>query len=872
VNQALSGIKVLDLSERIAGPYACKLLADFGAEVLKVEPPTGDPSRRMGPFPNDVPHLEKSGLFLWLNLNKKSITIDVFTHTGRQILDRLIADTDVLVSSYSPREFEELGLAAEQLSSLNPRIVVAAITPWGLTGPYRDYAASEITLDAWGHAMSAFGTSDREPLTVGGSVRQYFSGQVAAFAALGATMTAKVTGRGQTLDLSMMEAQLGNVDRRSFYILRYQYLHEVLARDERGILSANLLMGYHPCKDGWISGGANPATFQRFAHLLGHDEWLEDARFQPIVEKFRDPTIQAELEVEFILWLGERTRAEVIEVARANGFQFFPVNEISDVLSDRHLIARDFWLDVEHPLAGKLKYPGAPFKMAAGGYEQHSPAPLLGQHNEAVLHGQLRFEQEDLPHLSAEGVLSPGRRSARAPGPPPVYSTGTTTAGGIAKLPLEGIRVLDMTVVWAGPYGTMLLGDLGAEIIRVESLQFFPGSTRGHFVRPKKEDVATMGYFQSAYPDKDPGERPWNRWAGFNLISRNKLSVTADLARPEGIEIFKKLVAVSDIVVDNLSFGAIDRMGLGYEELKKINPRIIQISMPLFGNTGPYKELRGIGSAVDAFSGFLAMRGYRDGDVTMTQPIFYMDATSGAGSAFAALCALRYREQHGTGQFIDFSQCENMMHQAGEYVLDWDMNHRNPQPLGNRDGWGAVQGCYPCQAENSWLVITLRDDADWRSFCDVIGNPDWCSDQRYETTISRLHHHDALDESIASWTSTVEAEKAMHQLQAAGVPAAKVTNEAEIVEDRHLKERGFFVRMTHPDCGTHLYPGHLWKSSAGPLRFSRAAPTLGEDNEYVYKQLLGYSEGEYARLVAEKHAGTAYVEGLTTGVNRPRNT
>ena len=199
--------------------------------------------------------------------------------------------------------------------------------------------------------------------------------------------------------------------------------------------------------------------------------------------------------------------------------------------------------------------------------------------------------------------------------------------------------------------------------------------------------------------------------------------MTADLARPEGVEIFKKLVAVSDIVIDNLSFGAIERMGFGYEELKKVNPKIIQISMPLFGNTGPYKELRGIGSAVDAFSGLLAMRGYRDGDVTMTQPIFYMDATSGVGSAYAAMCALRYRDRHGVGQFIDFSQCENMLHQAGEQALDSQMNHRNPKPLGNRDPWGAVQGCYPCLGDNQWVVITLRDDDDWQHFRTAIGSP-----------------------------------------------------------------------------------------------------------------------------------------------------
>jgi benzylsuccinate CoA-transferase BbsF subunit/naphthyl-2-methylsuccinate CoA transferase subunit len=347
--------------------------------------------------------------------------------------------------------------------------------------------------------------------------------------------------------------------------------------------------------------------------------------------------------------------------------------------------------------------------------------------------------------------------------------------------------------------------------------------------------------------------------------------VTADLARPEGIDIFKKLVAVSDIVMDNLSFGAIERMGFGYEELKKVNPKIIQISMPLFGNTGPYKELRGIGSAVDAFSGLLAMRGYRDGDVTMTQPIFYMDATSGVGSAYAAMCALRYRDRHGVGQFIDFSQCENMLHQAGEQALDAQMNHRNPKPLGNRDPWGAVQGCYRCLGDDQWIVITLRDDADWQRFCTAIGGPSWCDDERFRTTFSRLHNHDDLDGLISGWTSQQSADRVWHDLQRAGIPATKVMNEAEIVEDKHLQEREFFIEMTHPDAGTHLHPGHLWKTSAGALNAWRAAPTLGQDNEYVYRKVLGYSDAEYQRLVDEKHIGTEYVEGLGVGVMRPRN-
>ena len=871
MEQVFSGIRVLDLSEGIAGPAAAKLLADFGAEVIKIEPPAGDCARTLGPFPGDIPDIEQSALFLNYNRNKLGVTLDVFTPAGRVLLDRLVADADILISSYSPRQFEELHLDYDTLSKVNPAIVVTAVTPWGLTGPYRDYRATEVVLDAFGHSMAAFGVRDREPLALGGGLRQHYAGRFAALAALAAYESARRSGTGQLVDVSMIEVQLGSADRRSIQLVRYQYNQRLFPRQETGVGTGNLRGGFHLCADGWVNAGLRPQDFAKLAPILGHPEWVDDARFTPIQTKWADPDVQHELSAAFLGWAMGLTRQQIDQIARANGFPIYPVNRFSDVLNDPHLDDREFWVEETHPVAGTNTYPGPPFRLERGGYEQRRPAPLLGQHNVEIFCDRLGLTTQELDALTASGIVSSsvaarslGASAKPVDSPPPRAPRVTPSR---SRLPLEGVRVLDMTAVWAGPSATMLLGDLGAEVIRVESLQFFPVITRGGVVRPQSnaEMEAYTNPFFNSYVDFDPGTRPWNRFGGFNVMGRNKRSMTADLRRPEGVEIFKKLVAVSDVVVDNYAFGVMERLGLGDGPLRAANRRLVNVSMPLFGNSGPNRAIGGMGSVVDAWSGFLAMRGYADFDVGASQTVTHMDSASGPNTAFAVLCALRERERSGKGQFIDFSQSENMLQAVGEYFLDCQWNGRDPAALGNRDRWGGVQGCYRCSGTDHWVVLTVRTDEEWRLLGQAMGDPAWSQDERFASATLRYQHHNEIDRLIGEWTSQLSPDDAMNRLQRAGLPAGRVLNERDAFDDPHIRARGFFIETTHPEAGTHLMPGHQWKAYDTPLRADRPAPLLGEDNEYVYKQLLGYSDADYQRLVQEQHIGVEYLPGLVPG-------
>ena len=871
MQQVLNGIRVLDLGQGIAGPAAAKFFGDFGAEVIKVEPLAGDCARMRGPFPGDVPDPEQSALFANYNRNKLGVALDVFTPRGRVLLDRLIAESDILISSFSPREFEELRLDYETVKAVNPAIVVVAITPWGLTGPYRDYRISEIGLDAFGHSMCAFGTRDREPLTLGGGLRQHYAGRIAAAAAIAAQRTAEQSGTGQLIDVSMIEALLSSADRRSTHLLRYQYNHRLFPRVIAGSAAGNMRGGFQICGDGWLHVSLNPRDIAALAPILGRADWLDDSRYQPMDEVFRTTDFQNELAASFLEWSLGHTRHEINLIARANRLPIYPVNHFGDLIDDAHLKEREFWVEETHPVTGTNTYPGAPFKLARDGYAQRRPAPLLGQHNVEVFCDRIGLSRAELDDLVTAGIVTSSSAAralvtaatpVEAPLPRPARRAPSTP-----DLPLRGLRVLDMTASWAGPSTTMMLGDLGAEIVRVESIQFFPVVTRGGVVRPKdREEMESFpNQLYNGYVDFEPGERPWNRYATFNVMARNKMSMTADLRRSEGIEIFKKLVAMSDIVVDNYAFGVMEKLGLGDSVLRAVNPRLINISMPLYGNFGPNRAVSGMGSVVDSWSGFLTMRGYRDFDVGASQVATHMDSATGPGALFALLCALRDRDRTNVGQFIDFSQSENMLQAVGDYFLDSQWNHREAHALGNRDRWGGIQGCYRCAGEDKWVVLTVRTDEDWRRLAQAFDHPEWAEDERYASPSLRLQHHDEIDALITERTSHLGPNEAMTRLQHAGIAAARVLDERDALEDPHIKARDYWIPTTQSESGTHLYPGHQWKAHGTPLRADTPAPLLGEHNEYVYKELLHYSDAEYERLEREQHIGVDYLPGLLPG-------
>ncbi|MFC2000683.1 CaiB/BaiF CoA transferase family protein [Chloroflexota bacterium] len=402
LEQALSDVKVLDLTWYIAGPYCTKLLADYGADVIKIEKPgEGDPARQMGPFLQDEPHLEKSGLFLYLNTNKRCITLNLKSRTGKKFFMELVEDADILVESFSPGSLERLGLSFEELEKINPKLVMTSISNFGQTGPYRDFKSSDLITFAMGGAMNATGPPDRPPVGVTQNVKMYEAGWLAAVATAGACYGAKNTGAGDHIDVSLMETQLGSTDRRDTHLLTYAYTGFTTPRQDsstgRWAVSSS---GYLRCKDGWVLIICPPAMWPKLCSALGMPELENDPRFQNLL----DMTYASDIDSIVSEWLSTRTRQQATEEMQAAGVAVTPLNTPADVVKDRHLNARGFWVEIEHPVTGKVTYPGAPMDMSEGGFQVRMPAPLLGQHNVEV-YGNLGYSREDLVRLRAESVI-----------------------------------------------------------------------------------------------------------------------------------------------------------------------------------------------------------------------------------------------------------------------------------------------------------------------------------------------------------------------------------------------------------------------------------------------------------------------------------
>ena len=403
--QALSDVKVLDLTWHIAGPYCTKLLAGYGAEVIKVEKPgEGDPTRRMGPFFKDDPHPEKSGLFLHLNTNKKGITLNLKSATGKKILKALVSDVDILVESFSPRVMSSLGLDYQTLEQINPKLVMVSISNFGQSGPYRDFKASEIVEYAMGGEMYSTGTAGREPLKLGGNVTQYQAGTVAAVATMGALYAAELQGTGQHVDISIMETQAGGGDRRSFFLLGYACAGAITTRwppPRESVRMIILPQGVYPCKDGFINTLSLPQWWPRYLEAMGMPELKDDPRFQNIF------SAEAGMEFDAIWysWLADHTKAELFEIFREARIASAPVNSPEDLLKYPHLKERQYFTEIDHPETGKVTYPGAPFKMTETPCQAMHPAPLLGQHNEELYCKLLGYSREDLVKLRESGVI-----------------------------------------------------------------------------------------------------------------------------------------------------------------------------------------------------------------------------------------------------------------------------------------------------------------------------------------------------------------------------------------------------------------------------------------------------------------------------------
>jgi crotonobetainyl-CoA:carnitine CoA-transferase CaiB-like acyl-CoA transferase len=409
----------------------------------------------------------------------------------------------------------------------------------------------------------------------------------------------------------------------------------------------------------------------------------------------------------------------------------------------------------------------------------------------------------------------------------------------MSKKPLEGIRVIDSSYVFAGPYATGLLGDLGAEVIKIE------GPTRPDFTRG--------GAFSGLLPDNEAKSDPWNRMSAYNLVNRGKKSLVIDLTRKEGRDVLVDLIKVSDVIVENFTPRVMRGWGLDYPNMKNINPGIIMVSNTGYGRGGPYSAYPAQATTQEATHGLAAVTGYAGGEPSKAGQS-YVDFLAAWTIATAAMLGLRYRRRFGHGLWADIGMYQLGCYNVSEYVLDSIANGARGERIGNRHRQFAPQGCYRCSGTDSWCALSVRDDEEWAALCSVIGHPELAADPRFSTEAARRANHDAIDAMVTQWTTTVTKIEAMQRLQAAGVAAGAVLDGRDLNFDPQLKARGLVEMVDFPaerDMGPRRpLLGRPWKFSANPLSIKGPAPAYGQHNEEVLREILGYDENRCAALAS----------------------
>jgi benzylsuccinate CoA-transferase BbsF subunit len=427
--------------------------------------------------------------------------------------------------------------------------------------------------------------------------------------------------------------------------------------------------------------------------------------------------------------------------------------------------------------------------------------------------------------------------------------------------PLRGVRVLDLTVVWAGPMATMLLADLGAEVIKIENIHVWQTLARGALAHPPK--LPPNPDNPGTYPNDEPGERPWNTAANSMNTLRNKRSVTIDLRVAEGRRSFDELLRTADVVYENNVTETLEKLGITHDALRAVRPDIIYVRAPAFASTGPYRNRRAFGVHLEGVTGHSLLRQYRDLDPSTNTQIYAGDFFAGTHGAFAVMAALIYRRRTGKGQLVELPQVEAAAGMLAQYTMDYALNGRLHQSLGNRDFHGAAPcGVYPCRGDDRWIAVTACDDAQWDALCDVLGAGDLGDDPRFATLAERRANQDALDETVARLTPAHEVWALTRELQARGVAAGPVMDCRDAAGNEHLRARGMLQRRSQEDTGEVDWIGPYIHTDEGALQIRTAPARLAQDNEYVYQDLLGYGSAEVEALRVAGHIGDRFDDSL----------
>ncbi len=774
-----------------ATALAGRLLGDMGADVILVEPPGGVAARRIGPFANAIDDPDRSLLFLDHNHNKRSVMVDLETSEGQEAARRLGAWADVLLESYPPGHLAVRRLGYEDMAAINPGLVYGSLTPFGQSGPYRDYAATELVIQALAGDPWVYGDDERAPAMVPGDTTARVGAMHLVYGVLLALRERRWSARGQHVDVSRQD--IGVWQLVSGALARVGLRGEVFRRPGK---ASSGIGSIYLCADGVVQ--FFPSTNAQFRGLV--TGWMQDSTFDDDVwddTNFRRDNwdlIDGRLKDFFAM----RTTAEIEDGAAQHDVPMARLSTMAEFVEHPHTVARKFVIDTRHPVIGDYRAPGPPYRFSRTPWAAHRPAPRVDEHG-----AELRMLIERLSSARADLPTFVPRHHDRR------------------KQPLEGIRIADLSRVFAGPFATMLLAFHGAEVIRIES-QDLPA-----FRQPQ----------QPNYPE----------------LNRNKLAVTIDMRSKKGQELIKRIVAQSDVAIENFRPTVMDRMGLSYEELRAVRPNLIMASMSGYGMSGPMRDRPAFGQLLMAFGGLSYMWGHPESDIDTRPKNAYSDFVLGAQAAMAVMMALEHRDRTGEGQHIESSHVEGLAALLGPEMLSYLINGVNPQPRGNASDVYAPHGIYPCLGHDAWVAITVGNDEQWARLVTVMDSPTWATDATFATHRGRLANRAALDARLSEWTSTKWGGQLQVMLQAVGVSCGAVQNPLELLSDPQLRHRGTIVTAHHdPEWwGTLEHPGVSAHLSATPGWATDSTPGMGQDNDRVLKQLIGLQDAEIESLTAE---------------------
>ena len=800
---AFDGLRVLDLSTGIAGPFATRLLADAGAEIVTVEGPEGDPLRRMktsavmGLAPPLAPD-EDGALFQWLAASKQSVVLDLDREEDRERLRNLYGDFDVVLESFSPGWLASVDLGHDAVRRTNPRGNLVSISPYGQDGPWRHRPATDFTLQAETGSFSGRGYPDLGPVAAGGRLGEFSTGSFAAVASVLAWLWARRSGRGRHADVSMLETML-------LCFQPYQYIQGQMQPGE--LMPAMVeVPSIEPTRDGMV--GFSTQTSQQWHDLcvmVEQPEWVTDDSLCLGFERFQRreellPAIQA--------WTRRHSVAEVVEQARALRIPVAPIGNGETVLVTDHMVERGFYRD--HP-AG-FKVPGVPWHLEKGEVPPLGPAPRLGEHTEVV--------------LAAAGT----RSETSSPDSSPVDDA----------LPLAGLKVVDFTAFWAGPFAASVLAGFGADVIKVESIQR-PDGMR----------------FASGFIPEDGVVWEWA--PVFHGANSGKQAVTLNLDSEEGLALAQDLVRQADVVIENFSPRVMERFGFDGAGVRALNPDAVLVRMPAFGLTGPWRDRVGYAKPIEQASGLARVTGFPEREPVVPRGV--CDPVGGKTSVLALQPALEQRDKGAGGQQIEVALLEVGLTLAGEQVVEQSAYGVRLDRAGNRGPVASPQGVYPCRDDRNpeargWIAIAVENDEQWAALVRAMGEPAWAMDPAFEAESGRRAGAEVIDAGLAAFCEGRPAEALADALAEAGVPAGWLHNQRNVAPGHaQLDAREYLTFLDHPFAGRIGYP-KLSIRFDGEAGERTLPPLLGEHNARILGERLGLSAERIAELEQKQVIGT----------------